>query len=72
MKTRKRKYDCPTKEILEVIELFQPIGTVDIIQLAGLMSDHAFACGILRALEETGATIRDEETGMYWLGNGKY
>lgn len=67
MKVRARKYDCPTKEILEVIELFQPIGTVDIVQLAGMQSDYAFACGIIRALEETGKVVRDEDTGMYWI-----
>lgn len=72
MKPRKRKYECPTKEILKVVELFEPIGTVDIVQLAGLTSDYAFACGIIRALEETGMILRDEETGLYWYDNGKY
>lgn len=72
MRTRKRKYENPTKEILKVVELFEPIGTVDIIQLAGLMSDYPFAVGILRALEETGKILRDDETGLYWFDSGKY
>lgn len=65
-KGRPRKYENPTKDILEVIELFQPIGAVDIIQLAGLTSDYAFAIGVVRALEETGFLVRDEDTGLYW------
>ena len=66
-KVTKRKYERPTKELLDVIELFQPIGTVDIIQLSGMSSDHAFCVGILRALEETGKIVRDDDTGMYWI-----
>jgi hypothetical protein len=69
MKVRRRKYDCPTKQIIEIIELFQPIGVVDIIQLAGLESTFAFANGIIRALEETGVVVRDDDTGMYWMDN---
>lgn len=64
---RTRKYESPTKDIVEVIELFQPIGAVDIVQLAGMQSDYAFALGIIRALEETGKIVRDEDTGAYWI-----
>lgn len=66
-KGRPRKYENPTKNIIEIIELFQPIGAVDIVQLAGMQSDYAFTLGIIRALEETGKIVRDEDTGAYWI-----
>lgn len=60
------KYDGATKEILDIIELFQPIGTCEIITLAGLENNHAFGVGVIHALAELGHIVRDDDTGLYW------
>lgn len=60
------KYDGKSREILDVIELFQPIGTMEIIMLVGLERNYAYAIGVIHTLTETGYITRDSDTGWYW------
>lgn len=64
--TGQTKYPNIAKEILEIVELFQPISVSEIILLATSGTNYAIMWGIVHTLEEIGFIIRDDE-GLYSL-----
>lgn len=58
------KYDGLTLKIIEIVELFGPIGPTDIVKLANCESNYAVCWGILHALCELNK-IERLDNGLY-------